>query len=130
MSGDAAKPVLKLYTDKHMPKAVATQLRLRGFDVVRCEEVGMGDASDEAHLIYATGEGRVVITGDADFLRLHDKWQAVGKTHGGIMHLAAHIQGPAGTGVIVRTVLMYHELIDGGAGTIHEDIANHVIFVT
>jgi len=32
---------LQLYTDTHIAKAIAEQLRAHGVDVVRCEEVGM-----------------------------------------------------------------------------------------
>jgi predicted nuclease of predicted toxin-antitoxin system len=77
---------IKFYTDTHIAKAVAVQLRARGIDVVRCEEVGMAEADDDAHLAYATREGRVVITADRDFLRLHKQWQAAGKSHGGIIY--------------------------------------------
>ena len=61
----------KFYSDKHIPKAVAKQLRSRGVDIVRCEDVGLGDADDLTHLEYATREGCAVITNDTDFIRLH-----------------------------------------------------------
>lgn len=129
MSEDKAYSGLKFYTDKHIHKAVATQLRQRGVDVVRCEEVGMGDAKDHEHLEYALRENRVMITGDVDFLLIHDEWQRSGKSHAGIMRCQPHLQGPQGIGIIVKTVLMYHELIEGGAGKIEDDIANQIIYV-
>ena len=55
---------LKFYTDSHIQKAVADQLRAQGVDVVRCQDVGMADADDLPHLEYATEEGRVVVTND------------------------------------------------------------------
>jgi hypothetical protein len=45
--------VLKFYADTHIDKDVAIQLRKKGVDVVRCEDVGMAEADDEAHLDYA-----------------------------------------------------------------------------
>jgi hypothetical protein len=40
--------VIKFYADTHIAKAVAVQLRLRGVDIVRCEEVDMTQVDDEA----------------------------------------------------------------------------------
>jgi hypothetical protein len=37
---------LKLFLDTHIDKQVALQLRAKGVDVVRCEEVGMAESSD------------------------------------------------------------------------------------
>jgi predicted nuclease of predicted toxin-antitoxin system len=121
---------LKLYTDKHIPKAVATQLRKQGIDIVRCEDVGLGDVDDLTHLEFATHERRVVITRDADFTRLHAAWQSDGRKHAGIMFCSSDIQGESAVGKIVNLVMMYHELIEGGAGTVENDIANRLIFIS
>jgi hypothetical protein len=40
---------MKLYADTHIPKQVAIQLRQKGIDIIRCEEVGLGEASDDKH---------------------------------------------------------------------------------
>lgn len=127
MADDALKP--RFYTDKHIPRAVTAQLRQHGVDITRCEEVGLGDAPDLTHLEWASKENRVVITGDADFARLHATWQAEGREHAGIMFCQSHIQGADGVGKIVSVVLMYHELITGGAGTVEADITNRLIYV-
>jgi predicted nuclease of predicted toxin-antitoxin system len=37
---------LKFYMDTHIPKAVAIQLRNKGIDVVRCEDVGLTESDD------------------------------------------------------------------------------------
>lgn len=128
MAAESAKP--KFYTDKHIPKAVTTQLRLRGVDIIRCEDVGLGDADDVTHLTFATGEERVVITRDTDFTRLHASLQAEGKYHARIMFCSSDIQGENAVGRIVKEVLMYHELIEGGAGSVEDDIANRLMFVS
>jgi predicted nuclease of predicted toxin-antitoxin system len=60
---------LKFYLDTHISKQVALQLRQKGVDVVRCEEVGIAAADDEAHLEYAATEGRILISADQDFTR-------------------------------------------------------------
>jgi predicted nuclease of predicted toxin-antitoxin system len=60
-------PPLKFYTDTHIAKAIAVQLRNRGVEVVRCEEVGLAEARDTVHLEYATNHGLAVVTHDDDF---------------------------------------------------------------
>lgn len=126
---DAATP-LKLYTDTHIAKAVAVQLRSRGVDVVRCEEVGMAEASDLEHLAYATKEGRTVVSHDIDFIRYHHEWQKTEKEHAGIMFCLKHLQGKEYKGVIVREIMVYYELIAVGAGTVEQDIANHIFYIS
>lgn len=57
--------------DEHIAKAVTEGLRRRGVDVVTVQELGSYAAEDQQHLERATQEGRVVVTQDTDFLRLH-----------------------------------------------------------
>lgn len=121
---------LKFYTDKHIPKAVALQLRARGIDVVRCEEVGLGDVADDVHLEYAVKNQRTVITHDQDFLRLSNQWLSEGKDHYGIMFCSKFIHGNDHVGIVVKICVEYFELIAGGAGTIKDDMMNQVIFVS
>jgi predicted nuclease of predicted toxin-antitoxin system len=59
----------------HIAKAAAVQLRAKGIEVVRCEEVGMADATDEEHLRYATDNGYIMVSQDADFPSLNSEWQ-------------------------------------------------------
>jgi predicted nuclease of predicted toxin-antitoxin system len=118
---------LKFYTDTHIAKAVAVQLRNRGIDIIRCEEVDMADAKDIEHLEYATQEGRIIITNDEDFLALDAVWREQGKTHAGIMHCRA--QGEIAIGIIVKKCIALHENIESGKGILESDIVNQVIFV-
>jgi predicted nuclease of predicted toxin-antitoxin system len=53
--------------------AVALGLRLRGIDVSTTVEERLTGATDEQQLAFATGQGRVLVTHDADFLRLHEE---------------------------------------------------------
>ena len=73
---------IRLYTDEHVPKAVVRGLRERGVDVLTVPEAGMLGARDEEHLAFARREGRVLLTQDEDFLRLH----ASGAEHAGIVY--------------------------------------------
>ncbi len=72
---------IKFYLDEHMPKAVATALARRGVDVETTASAGMLGASDEEQLEFASSAGRVIVTHDADFLRLHN----TGLKHAGIV---------------------------------------------
>jgi predicted nuclease of predicted toxin-antitoxin system len=120
---------LKLYFDTNIAKQIALQLRARGVDVVRCEEVGMAEAKDWKHLEYAIEQGRAVVSFDRHFPGLHAKYLSTGRDHKGIFYVANHLQGDDGIGVIVRFLLEYHEMVEAGAGTVEDDIYNHLFFV-
>ena len=60
----------RFYTDEHIPKAVVAALRTNGIDVLAVPEAGIMGASDQKHLQRATGNGRVLVTQDHDFLCL------------------------------------------------------------
>ncbi len=113
---------LKLYTDAHIDKQVVIQLRNRGVDIVRCEEVNMKHAEDIEHLKYAVQQGRVLITADRDFIDLHTAWTLEGKTHCGIMYVQPEAR--ALIGVIVKQLYFYHLAVEIGAATLENDIYN------
>jgi predicted nuclease of predicted toxin-antitoxin system len=118
---------LKFYTDSHIPKAVADQLRARGVDVVRCQDVGMAHADDLPHLEYAAREGRVVVTGDRDFLRLNAEWLAAGREHAGIVYITPEtMRHSRKVGILVSELLFFHEAVEGGAATVEQDFRNKV----
>lgn len=117
---------LRFYTDTHIPKQVALQLRQRGITVIRCEEVGLADASDVTHLEYAAQHRLSLITKDEDFLVLHRQWTRDRRQHAGIFFCRKRFV-PA-IGEIVTTCAEYHALIETGAG-IDEDVHNQVVFV-
>lgn len=96
---------LKYFLDTHIAKATAEQLRTNGVDVVRCEEVGLGEADDTDLLRYATDTERVLVSQDADVTRLHAQWQAEKRAHSGIMKVSGRYQGEAQVSYIVRQLL-------------------------
>lgn len=62
--------VIRVYIDENLSPKIAEQLRLRGVDSVSVRDTGgLGD-KDRDHLTRATREGRVLVTADADFLRM------------------------------------------------------------
>ena len=73
---------IKFYTDEHVGRAVVQGLRQRGADVLTAVEAGLLGATDVEHLSLAWAEGRVIITQNDDFLRLH----AARFEHAGIIY--------------------------------------------
>ena len=120
---------IRYYTDTHVPKAVALQVRQRGIDIVRCEELNLQDASDETHLERATQEQRTLISRDTDFLRLHLEWLKQERKHYGILFLQDHLQGEKSVGIIVNALVTYYELVEGGAATVEADFVNQIYFI-
>jgi uncharacterized protein with PIN domain len=106
---------LKFYLDTHIAKQVAVQLRQQDIDVIRCEEVGLGEADDETHLEYAAKHQYILITKDKGFRQRHFTWIAEGKNHHGVFLFK---EGQTATiGSIVRFCQEQHALVLGGAGT-------------
>ena len=112
---------LKFYTDTHIDRQVAVQLRQKGIEVIRCEEVGLAEADDEAHLNYAAQHELALISKDADFRLLHFAWLHRGKNHHGIFFCAD--RHTAAVGKIVNVCLVYAQLIEANAGSL-DDIRN------
>ncbi|MBZ0170568.1 hypothetical protein MELA_00041 [Candidatus Methylomirabilis lanthanidiphila] len=95
---------IKFYADEHVAKAVVRGLRQRGVDVLTASEARMLGASDANHLKRARSEGRVILTQDDDFLRLH----AAGVDHSGIVY--APQQTPVTD--IIRGLMVIHQVLD------------------
>lgn len=54
--------------------------------MLTAHEAGMIEKSDEEHLAFATGQGRVLFTFNrADFYRLHTRLMVEGRSHAGII---------------------------------------------
>lgn len=120
---------LKFYTDSHIPKAVTEQLRARGVDIIRCQDVGMADAEDAEHLVFAITENRAIVTGDDDFLTLAAVLSRR-PVHPGIFFIHRQLLQRRQIGAIVGELLFYAEAVEAGAATLEEDVYNHVIYVS
>jgi hypothetical protein len=92
------------YSDEHVSKAVIKGLRQRGIDILSCQEANMLHASDEEHLALAARLGRVVITQDTDFIRLHH----AGIEHSGVVY--AHQQLPISK--VITGLLLIWEVLE------------------
>ncbi|MBI5763466.1 MAG: DUF5615 family PIN-like protein [Planctomycetes bacterium] len=79
---------IALHLDENVHLAVAEALRRRGINVTTPTDAGLVGAADDQHLEFARSQGSVVVTHDADFLRLH----AMGIDHSGIAfcHVKKH----------------------------------------
>jgi predicted nuclease of predicted toxin-antitoxin system len=78
--------MIKLYLDEDITPVLARVLRDRGFNVASALELGHSSWDDEAHLEYASSEGRTLLTYNIrHFAGLHKKWQSAGKIHEGII---------------------------------------------
>ena len=53
---------VRFFTDEDIHRAVASQLRAAGFDALSAPEAGRLGEEDEAQLIWAAREGRVLVT--------------------------------------------------------------------
>jgi predicted nuclease of predicted toxin-antitoxin system len=69
------------HLDENVHLVLAEALRRRGINVSTASDAGLIGASDEEHLEFARRQGRIVVTHDADFLRIH----ARGVQHAGIV---------------------------------------------
>jgi predicted nuclease of predicted toxin-antitoxin system len=117
---------IKFYVESHIDKAVTTQLRRQGVDIIRAQDMGMKDADDPDHLEYATAEGRAVVTNDRDFAELNNSWLAQGRNHAGIFLITRDKEN---IGMIVRTLLFWHEAVEGEAATLENDVYNKVNYL-
>ena len=72
---------IKFYMDEHIHPAVTAALRARGIDVLTVQEADLLAMPDKHHLDFASQQGRVLFSFDADFTRLH----AARHPHAGIV---------------------------------------------
>lgn len=79
--------MIRLYVDHDSAeRALVSELRRRGMDLLTSAEAGKSRASDEEQLVYATAAGRVLYTANArDFAPLHFAWLGQRKRHFGIV---------------------------------------------
>ncbi len=98
---------VRFQLDEHVARAVAQALRRRGIEVVTAVEAGLVGAPDAEHLSRAHAEGRVFVTHDRDFLRLHQH----GQQHSGIAYCR---QGRRTVGQIVAGLVLIYEALEPG----------------
>lgn len=101
--------MLRFHLDENVDQALAQALsRRRGLDVTLTSSVGLSGASDEEQIAFSLHEHRVIITHDADFLRLTSQ----GVPHAGIAY--CHF-GTRTVGEMLRVLLLLSELYEPDA---------------
>jgi predicted nuclease of predicted toxin-antitoxin system len=70
---------VQLYLDVHVDKAIHDQLHLRGVDVLRAQDNGASEMTDDELLHHATELGRIIFTQDIRFKVMAEAWQRHGK---------------------------------------------------
>jgi predicted nuclease of predicted toxin-antitoxin system len=95
--------MLPAYADENLKQGVIEGLRRRGMDLVTAEDRGQRATEDDVLLATATAERRLLLTNDADFLRIHSEWMTAGRHHAVIVFWAQ--ERPVGE--VIRRVLRY-----------------------
>ena len=107
---------MKIYTDENMEGAIIAGLRRRGIDIFTAKELGSLGKSDEFHLKKANELNAVILTHDADFIKLAAK----GYKHKGIIYV--HPQKVTISECIRKVELLTQVLTD-------EEMENHIEFL-
>jgi predicted nuclease of predicted toxin-antitoxin system len=93
------------HLDENCDARIAAGLRLHGINLTTTPEAGLLRASDEEQLHFAASQGRVIVTHDADFLRM----DAAGAVHTGIVYLRPEKRS---LGEMIRLVVLVWELLE------------------
>lgn len=107
---------IRFHLDECAPTAIAHGLRRRGIDITTTQEEGLLHVPDESQLDFATREGRVLVTQDADFLRLHGQ----GISHRGIVY---YDPAEVSIGRIIQGLVLIHGVLEA------EDRWDHIEFL-
>jgi predicted nuclease of predicted toxin-antitoxin system len=102
---------MKFYTDVHIALEAVHQLQHKGVDIIHCGDVGMSDADDDQHLLYAIEQQRILVSCDEDFERLHALWQTTKRQHSGIVYFRMADQCKS-ISIVVREILFLWEAAD------------------
>lgn len=91
--------MISVYLDESVNPQIAVGLKARGIQAIPASEVGLLGASDEEHVMQSARLGAVLLTHDADFLKIADGMRREGISHPGIIY--AHLR-KYGLGIIVK----------------------------
>jgi uncharacterized protein with PIN domain len=112
--------MLKLFLDEDVPEAIATALRLRGYDVMTVKEAGRKGIADVDQLKFASSEKRVLLTFNiADFYKIHSEFIKNNLDHSGII-----LSKQLPIRIVIRALLKLLSAITP------EKIGNNVIWLT
>jgi predicted nuclease of predicted toxin-antitoxin system len=95
---------IRFHLDEHIDPDVARALRRYGIDVTTTVEAGLRTQSDVAQLEFAIRERRVLVTHDADFLRLAERVSQ----HAGIAYSTRTARS---LGEMIRSLILIYEIL-------------------
>lgn len=94
---------IRFHLDENVDSDIAKALRRLGVDVTTTAEMGLIGQPDEAQLAFVYQNGRVLVTHDADFLRLASQQL----NHCGIAFCKKNVRT---LGEIIRSLMLIHEV--------------------
>lgn len=81
-----ARLLIRLYLDADVDVKLAANLRRAGYDCMSAREVGNAALDDETQIVFATNEGRVLLTHNIqDFVPIFERWWHANRNHPGIV---------------------------------------------
>lgn len=107
---------IRFHLDEHISAHIAAGLRRRNIDVTTSADACLIGANDMAQLEFAVSSGRVLVTQDDDFLRLHMQ----GMPHAGVCYCQ---QQSISVREILRRLILVHDLLSP------EEMAGRVEFL-
>jgi predicted nuclease of predicted toxin-antitoxin system len=107
---------ITFHLDECVPAAVADGLRRRGIEVSTTWESGLAHSLDTVQLDFSSQSERVLVTQDADFLRLHRS----GITHSGIVY---YEPGTLTVGQLIQGLVLIHGVMTP------DEMRNHLEFL-
>jgi predicted nuclease of predicted toxin-antitoxin system len=118
--------------DEQINPRVAEALRRNGVTATSIHDLGLANQKfeDTSVLELAVQRQETLLTLDDDFLVHNEQWLKEGRTHFGIVWgQTAKYQHKGAIGIIVRYCTELDALIEGGAGTLEEDIYNKIHYL-
>lgn len=106
--------MLPLYTDECVDFRIVRGLRERGVAIVTVQELGLLGAPDDVHLAQAIALNRVVLSADADFLRLANEMLESEQLFPGLIFVRSGLAvGTAISRILeIATILESHEMVN------------------
>jgi hypothetical protein len=98
---------IHFHLDEHVDPDIARGLRRHGIDVTTTVEAGLRTRSDSAQFEFILHEQRVMVTHDADFLRLASH----SNDHSGIAYCHRTARS---IGDIIRSLILIYEVLSPG----------------
>jgi hypothetical protein len=105
---------IRVFTDEDVYGEIAPRLRAKGFDVISAPEVNRLGECDEAQLLWAVSERRVLLSFNVgDFARLHSETLRAGGSHAGIIVSRRMPIGPVVTKLMhLSRMLTAEDMVD------------------